>query len=246
MPLLTEPDQVWPAVQVDRLLLADWAERWSPAVWESATPCQDWVARAVVAHLVSMATATKSQGLRAYLSAGANLDAASHALADQVVAGRTDTQILALLREHAGAQHTSPGLRPVGILAELVTHLEDLSVAVGEAVHLPADHLETTLVYLQRRTRKNTRFHLTAQGRQPVLDGARRTQGLRLRATDIGWTHDPTAPTDPRDAPCEVRATVEGSAAALVLAMAGRQVGAGTVVGELTGDGVTQLLSPAP
>ena len=231
MPLLTEPDQVWPAVQVDRLLLADWAERWSPAVWESATPCQDWVARAVVAHLVSMATATKSQGLRAYLSAGANLDAASHALADQVVAGRTDTQILALLREHAGAQHTSPGLRPVGILAELVTHLEDLSVAVGEAV---------------RRTRKNTRFHLTAQGRQPVLDGARRTQGLRLHATDIGWTHDPTAPTDPRDAPCEVRATVEGSAAALVLAMAGRQLGPSTVVGELTGDGVAQLLSPAP
>ena len=246
MPLLTEPDQVWPAVEVDRLLLADWAARWSPAAWESATPCRDWVAREVVAHLVSMATATKSQGLRAYLLAGANLDAASHTLADQVVAGRTDTQILDLLREHVGARHTSPGLRPVGVLAELVTHLEDLSVAVGEAVHLPEDHLVTTLVYLQRRTRKNTRFHLSVHGRQPVLDGARRTEGLRLHATDLGWTHDPTAPTDPRDAPSKVRATVEGSAAALVLAMAGRHVGPGTVVGELTGDGVAQLLSPAP
>jgi len=241
--LLTEPDEIWPAVEFDRLLLADWATRWSPAAWESSTPCRDWVAREVVAHLVSMATVTKAQGLRAYVGAGANLDRASHSLADQVVAGRTDDQILDLLREHAGAQHTSPGLRPVGILAELVTHLEDLSVAVGEAVHLPPDHLVTTLVYLQRRTRANTRFHLTAHGRRPVLDGARRTAGLRLHATDIGWTHDPTAPTDPRDAPREVQATVEGSAAALVLAMAGRQVGPGTVVGELTGDGCAQLLA---
>lgn len=246
MPLLTESDEVWSAVEFDRVLLADWAARWSPADWEAPTPCHDWVAREIVTHLVSMATATKSQGLRAYLGAGANLDRASHALADQVVAGRTDTQILALLREHAGAQHTSPGLRPVGILAELVTHLEDLAVAVGEAVNIPPDHLVTTLVYLQRRTRKNTRFHLTPHGRQPVLDGARRTEGLRLHATDVGWTHDPAAPSDPRDAPCDERATVEGSAAALVLAMAGRQVGPGTVVGELTGDGVDQLLSPAP
>jgi len=242
--LLTEPDEIWPAVEFDRLLLADWAARWSHANWEAPTPCTDWVAREIVAHLVSMATATKSQGLRTYLRAGANLDAASHTLADQVVNGRTDTQILALLREHAGARHTSPGLRPAGILAELVTHLEDLSVAVGEAVHLPEDHLVTTLVYLQRRTRKNTRFHLTAHGRRPVLDGAARTAGLLLRATDIGWTHDPTSPTDPRDTPTEVRASVEGSAAALVLAMAGRQVGAGTVVGELTGDGCAQLLAP--
>jgi hypothetical protein len=77
-----------------------------------------------------------------------------------------------------------------------------------------------------------------------VLDGATRTAGLLLRATDIGWTHDPTAPSDPRDAPTDVQATVEGSAAALVLAMAGRQVGTGSVVGELTGDGCAQLLAP--
>ena len=242
--MLLEPEVVWPAVEADRLLLADWAARWTPTNWESPTPCTEWVARELVAHIVAMATASKSHGMWTYVRAGANLDATSHVLADEVVAGRTDAQILDLLRQHAGAQHTSPGLRPVGILAELVTHLEDLSVAIGEAVQLPADHLVATLVYLQRRTRANTRFHLSLHGREPVLDGAARTAGLLLRATDIEWTHDPAAPTDPRDEPAEVRASVEGSAAALILAMAGRQIGPDTPVGRLTGDGAAQILAP--
>ncbi|MFM7068459.1 MAG: hypothetical protein ACKOYM_03260 [Actinomycetes bacterium] len=116
-------------------------------------------------------------------------------------------------------------------------------MAVGEPVHIDAAHLVTTLVYLQRRTRRNTRCSMTRSGWVPVLDGARRSAGLVLMATDVDWHHDPRRPTDPRDHVQEVHGTVEGSAAAIIAALSGRRIGPGTVVGELAGDGVDQLLA---
>ena len=58
--------------------------------------------------------------------------------------------------------------------------------------------------------------------------GKKRIAGLRLRATDIDWTHGTAG--DPE---------VTGPAEALIMAMGGRP----TVVAELTGEGVATLSS---
>ena len=83
-----------------------------------------------------------------------------------------------------------------------------------------------TLEYLATRVPGNTRFHLRRTGRVPVLDGARRAEGLHLRATDVDWSRG--AASGPE---------VAGPAAALVLALAGRRVG----LDRLEGTGVGRL-----
>ncbi len=244
---LLEPDVVWPAVEADRLLLADMAARWEPVTWDAPTPCDGWTVRDVVAHVTSMATATKPHALWVYLRAGADLDKASGSLAAEVLGGRSDDDVIELLRSSAAARHTSPGLRAVGVLAELVTHLQDLAVATCRPVDLPGDHLVATLIYLQRRAKGNTRFHLSAHGRVSVLDGAARTAGLSLRATDVDWTHDGGAGDGRnRERAVTPRGSVEGPAASLILAMAGRLVPPEAVTGRLTGDGVAHLLARPP
>ena len=211
---MVEQRDEWARVAEGRERLADQLTCWGFDVWDRPSMCSDWTVREVVAHLVSMAVTTKFRAFGSYVRARANLDDASRSLLDGVLGGRSDVEVLDLLRSTAGAQHTPPGLRPEGVLAELVVHVADIAVAIDEPSSVPVDDLIVTLAYLARRVPKNTRFNLTRHGRKPVLDGARRVEGLHVRATDVAWSHgEPTSPL------------VEGPADALLLAIAGRSVG---------------------
>ena len=217
----------WPRVAEARRRLADQLEGWGPDVWDRLSMCVGWSVRDVVAHLVSMATVTKTHALWSYLRAGVSLDDSSRSLMAALLADRSDDQLLELLRSSADAHHTPPGLRPEGVLAELVVHVADITVAIDEPSAIPDDDLVVTLAYLARRVPKNTRFNLTRHGRAPVLDGAQLVDGLQLRATDVPWRHGEAG------APL-----VEGPADMLVLAIAGREVG-----DRLSGPGVARLVA---
>ena len=209
---MVDQDACWPRVSAARLRLADQLASWGPEVWGRPSVCADWTVREVVAHLVSTATVPLPRASWAYLRAGCNVDRSSRALLSSVLAGRSDEDVGALLRSSADSRDHPPGLRAEGVLAELVVHTLDITVALGAPSTIPVADLESTLAYLARRVPGNTRFNLTRHGRVPVLDGARRAAGLRLRATDAGGEHGaPGAPL------------VEGPAEGLVLALAGRE-----------------------
>ena len=224
---VVEQPEYWPRVTEARRRLADQLEGWGADVWDRPSMCVGWSVRDVVAHLVSMATVTKSRALWSYLRAGVNLDESSRSLIATTLAGRSDHQLLELLRSSANAHHTPPGLRPEGVLAELVVHVVDITGAIDEPSAIPDDDLVVTLAYLARRVPGNTRFNLTRRGRAPVLDGAHRVDGLHLRATDVAWEHGEAG------APL-----VEGPADVLVPAIAGREVG-----DPLSGPGATRLVA---
>ena len=224
---MVDQQDFWPRVTRARLRLADQLDGWGTDVWDRPSMCRDWTVRDVVAHLVSMATVTKTHALWSYLRAGVNLDDSSRSLIATVLDGCSDDQLLEQLRSTAAAHHTPPGLRPEGVLAELVVHVADITVAIDEPSAIPDDDLVVTLAYLARRVPKNTRFNLTRRGRAPVLDGAHRVDGLRLRATDVSWEHGGAG------APL-----VEGPADVMVLAIAGRGVG-----DRLSGPGAARLVA---
>ena len=216
----------WNAVAEDRLVLADLIAGLPPERLHGPSLCSAWTVRDVASHVLAMATTSKGAVLASYVRHGANFEATNDALAADASQGRSDEQLIEALRASAGARHTPPGLKAEGVFGELVTHLADIALATDRTVELPADHLTTTLAYLARRRKGNTRFTLTRHGRQPVLEVEERIRGIRLEATDVAWTIGEGL-------------EVQGPALALAAAMAGR-TGA---LDHLSGDGVAELRS---
>ena len=122
----------------------------------------------VAAHLLSMATNTKWQLTWKYLRSGLNIEKASERTIAETHTRLTDIEIIATLRATAGAQTTPPGLRPLGVFGELITHIADIAVALDTTVDVPVEHFLVGLEYMQYRRKSNTRFTLTRHGRQPV------------------------------------------------------------------------------
>ena len=217
---------VWPEVADARRAVVCQVEPLAPEQWDRTTPCQRWTVRDVVCHLLSMALVAPRSALWAYVGSAADLDRSNQTLVTRVRSNRTDAELVDLLRTHAESVHRPPGLRPVGVLAELAVHAADLSIATGTAAQLSPATLGWTLDYLTTRVPGNTRFHIRRARRVPVLDGARRAAGLQLVATDLGRSWG--SPQHP---------VVEGPADALVLALAGRRCG----LDRLDGPGVATL-----
>lgn len=218
---MTDP---WDLVAQDRKLMAELLGTLTAEQWAAPSLCADWSVREVAGHVLAMATVSKAASLAAYVRAGADLEATNDQLLRAAIAGHSDAEVAAAIAATAGNRPTPPGLRAEGVFGELVVHLADVALALDLPVELPPEHLTTTLAYLARRAKGNTRFTLTRHGRRPVLACQALVAGLRLEATDVAWTTG-------------AGPVVRGPALALATAMAGRP----GAVERLSGDGLEAL-----
>jgi len=219
-----EDAQVWEWTRADRVVLADFLSQLSAEELIKKTLCDRWTVSDIAAHLLSMANNSKWQLTWKYLASGLNIDKASKRTIAETHVDLSDSEIVATLRATATAQTTPPGLRPLGVMGELVTHIADIAVALNKTVDIPVEHFVVGLEYMQYRRKSNTRFTLSRHGRQPVVNCSELTEGLRLEATDIEWSLDEGE-------------LVQGPAALLLLAMTGRR----SALEHLTGSGVKVL-----
>ena len=107
-------------------------------------------------------------------------------------------------------RHVFDQLSPGAQLAEVMIHQQDIRRALDRPRDIPAGRMVAAL---------------DGVFRLPV-PSKRRARGLRLRATDVEWKHGGGEP-------------VEGAGEALLMAIAGRPVGAG----ELQGSGAVALVA---
>ncbi|MEX0769018.1 MAG: maleylpyruvate isomerase family mycothiol-dependent enzyme [Microthrixaceae bacterium] len=219
-----QEEEVWEWTRADRVVLADFLSQLSAEDLAKKTLCTEWTVSDVAAHLLSMATNSKWELTWKYLVSGLNIERASSRTISETHLRLSDNEIAATLRGTATAQTTPPGLRPLGVLGELVTHIADIELALDQSVNIPVEHFVVGLEYMQYRRKSNTRFTLSRYGRQPVLNCAELTDGLRFEATDIEWSLDDGE-------------LVQGPAALLLLAMTGRS----EALEQLTGSGVSTL-----
>lgn len=185
----------WDAISADREILATYLGALTPQEWTSKTWCTEWTVKDVVAHLLVSPTMSKGQIFRAFAGAGFNLDKMSAKL----VAGMANMSAQAMTdttRSTANVRSAPPGLKPVGVLAEVLVHAQDIAGALGKPVAFPADHGLMALDHL-----KNV---------QPVLGCKKRIAGLKLQATDASWSTG--------DGPL-----VEGTVQSLLSAITGRK-----------------------
>ena len=183
-------------------------ETLTPEEWEAPSLCSGWRVRDVVAHVVAYDRFDLSL-VRHFVRSGFSVDRANLRTA-AAWSGRSVEELLARLRANLlpGGITRLSGWRVA--LQDAVVHHQDIRRPLAHPRTIPAERIVGVLECLVD---------------PPTLTGLQsRAPGLRVEATDIGWSWGDGA-------------LVSGKGEAVMMALAGR----GSVVDELTGPGVSLL-----
>lgn len=206
------PDLV-PQATAERRDLLELLRDLAPREWELPSLCRGWTVRDVVAHVYSYDerswAATAALFLRGGMRPSRVNDAALRDYRD-----RTPAELVDLAAACAVPRGLPAGLGAGIALTDGLIHHQDLRRPLGRPRDVPADRLQPALD-----------IAMTA----PTLPTRRLVRGLRLRATDLAWSHG----TGPE---------VAGPAEALLVAAAGRR----HALAELDGAGAATLASRLP
>ena len=203
---------LWPLVQQERLRFADLLATLSPDDWANPSLAAGWTVKDVAAHCIATAHTTPVSFVTRFAGAGFNFTKFNENNVRRYAA--TPDALVAETRASAGRTSAPPGPPQVPI-SEIVVHSEDVARPLGRTMDRAAEALVASLDFYK--------------GAQPLVGAKKRSEGLHLVATDVGWEHG-SGPT------------VSGPAIALLLAMSGRPAG----LDDLTGDGLGTMTARMP
>ncbi|MEE3851804.1 maleylpyruvate isomerase family mycothiol-dependent enzyme [Gordonia sp. LSe1-13] len=197
-------DEIFAAIADERRRLADLAATFTDEQWATASLCDGWTCRDVMAHLlVPLVVSIPAAGL-AMLRARGNFHRANLAMAAKVKATYPD--LPRALRDKADTRFTPPGRQgPRAPLTDIIVHGLDIRRPLGIAATTPPDRTRVVLDFLVNPV-SNNMF-----GKVP--------SAVRWVATDLDWA----AGAGP---------VVEGSSESLLLALTGRPEGMAELAGE--------------
>ena len=182
------------ALRHERAALYETVRELSPEEWDTASLCEGWRIRDVIAHVNLGVTITASAVLVGLLAARGDFDRFMKKYAVRK-GSRPLPELLAETEMVAGSTRNPPTTKRVDLAIDALVHHHDIAIPLGRTVPTDAARLRWLADGMV--------------GANKAIGSAERSRGLRLIATDIDW-HYGTGP--------EVR----GPAAALIYAAAGR------------------------
>lgn len=202
--------ELWGMVHAERAALAEDLAGLVDAQWSTESLCTGFTVRQVVAHLTAGARLGPARCMAGVIRCRFDFDAQNaYRLAQQLGADAGET--LERFRRSVTST-TKPPVPVAAVLGEVVVHGEDVRHPLGLRRDYPIAVLTRVAEYYQRTNM--------------TVPSKRRTQGLRLSATDGPFA---AGPLD--------GAQVSGSTLALVMAMAGRSA----YRAQLAGDGASAI-----
>jgi uncharacterized protein (TIGR03083 family) len=198
----------WAMIHAERKALAATIEELTTEQWDSPSLCAGWTVGLLAAHVLAGAEQTPGRFLGGMVTTGFRFNA----LMEREARSRAQLprqQIVDRLRQRTTTTNHPPA--PVmAMLGEVVVHGEDIRRPAG----LPGTVADDAA---------NACLQMYTRASFPV-GGKKRIGGLRLVATDTGWSYG-------------AGAEVSGPALSLLLAMTGRPAG----LDDLSGDGAAEL-----
>jgi uncharacterized protein (TIGR03083 family) len=191
--------------RAERADLADLLITLEPEQWNAPSLCTEWRVRDVVAHVFSYDTLDTVALVRRFLAGRLNGDRVN-ALGVAAFTDNSTDELLAVAKEHLQPHGLPAGFGGRIALTDGLIHHQDIRRALGLPREVPP-----------YRVRAALEFAPTA----PPIHARKRIRGLSFVATDLDWRRG-TGPV------------VEGSAEALLMAIAGRPA----TLPELSGPGV--------
>ncbi|SOX56608.1 maleylpyruvate isomerase family mycothiol-dependent enzyme [Mycobacterium ahvazicum] len=195
----------------ERADLADFLTTLSPQDWETPSLCSRWTVKDVVAHVISYEELGMVGLLKRF--AKGRVVRANQVGVDEFAVLSTQ-QLLVFLRSHLQPRGLTAGFGGMIALVDGTIHHQDIRRSLGRPRSVPAERLKRVLGLVPGN---------------PRLGAGRRIRGLRLRASDVDWTHG----SGPE---------VTGPGEALLMAMAGRRA----ALADLDGPGCATLAARLP
>ena len=202
---------MWDAVGAEMIDLTDRLAELDDEQWNAPSLCAEWRTRDVLAHMTAGAEGAFGVGwiLRSMLRHG--FDYNRWVAADGKARGQQDPAVMLRHLRNAAANRTATG-RPVKSLMHVLIHGQDICRPLG----IRRDLSRARLIAVADFVKDDVHLFGTKK----------RIAGLRLRATDMEWSHG----NGPE---------VTGPGEALVMMMAGRVV----ALDDLSGEGKGALVS---
>ena len=205
---MSDDAATWAMIHAERKALAATIEELTAEQWDSPSLCAGWSVGFLAAHILAGAEQTPGRFLGGMVTTGFRFNA----LMERDARSRAQLsrqQIADRLRQRTTTTNHPPA--PVmAMLGEVVVHGEDIRRPVG----LPGTVADDAA---------NACLQMYTKASFPV-GGKKRIGGLRLVATDTGWSYG-------------AGPEVSGPALSLLLAMTGRPAG----LDDLSGDGAAEL-----
>jgi uncharacterized protein (TIGR03083 family) len=190
----------------ERADLAQFLATLRPEDWNAPTLCTRWTVKDVVAHVISYEE-LGALGLLKRFAKGWIVRA--NQVGVDEFAALSPQQLLEFLRSHLQPRGLTSGFGGMIALVDGTIHHQDIRRALDRPRDVPPDRLARILPLVPGN---------------PRLGAGRRIRGLRLRATDVEWTHG-------------AGPEVTGPGEALLMAMTGRPA----ALADLAGPGVATL-----
>ena len=197
-----DPDDVWRAIDAERLGLAGLLDTLTPQQWETPSLCAGWRVRDVAAHLTLAQTGVPAAAM-ALLRARGNLNRMIHDTAVRQ-ARRPAECYPQMLRAMIGSRAKAPGVSHLEPLIDVLVHGQDIAIPLGLDRRMPA------LAAIAAANRVWPDLY--------PFRARRRLGGIRFAATDCSWSAGEGLPA-------------EGPVAAILLALTGRPAALGQLSG---------------
>ena len=123
------PDELWAAIDTQRLRTADLLDELTPEEWDTPSLCDGWTVRDVAAHL-TLQQMTLGSALLAALRHPGSLNHIINASARDR-ARRPPDQLIAEIRGMVGSRRHNVGVTPLETLIDIVVHGQDIAVPLG-------------------------------------------------------------------------------------------------------------------
>ncbi|MGH3724392.1 MAG: maleylpyruvate isomerase family mycothiol-dependent enzyme [Mycobacterium sp.] len=189
-----DTDEIWRAIDGERVSLADQLAAMPPADWDRPSLCGEWRVRDVVGHLLFASEFSLPRTIVDVIQARGDLNRLI-ARTGVRVGSAAPTELLASLRASVGSRRKPPGVQPVDRLMDHLVHGQDIAVPLGWQRDMPLGAARAAAARVWDRDQ---------------LFGARtRFAKHRLIATDTDWAEGNGA-------------AIEGPVSALLLLMVGR------------------------
>jgi uncharacterized protein (TIGR03083 family) len=222
-PATMDRDQVWQAIDAQRLSLADLLEQLSDDEWQQPSLCTGWTVRDVAAHLtlqqIGLGDAPRMLGT--FIKARGNTDRFIHDTACQRAATLPTGQMIAEIRAMIGSQRHNIGVTYRETLTDILVHAQDIAIPLGRHHHMPP---HAAAIAASR---------LLSMRWPPPLPSARKVAGFRLTATDTPWSTG--------EGP-----QIHAPMSALLLVCAGRLAALPQLSGNGAADLTARLSAPTP
>lgn len=192
----------------ERRDLADYLATLTTQEWEQPTLCPGWSVRDVAGHVPAYDQLSWQSVLALLARSGFSLSRSNQTLVERSRKLGPD-QLLSRLRAHTAPSGITRMFGSAIALTDTLVHHQDIRRALGHPRTVPPERLVAALQFAPRAR---------------ALPAPANVRGLRLVASDVGWSHG----TGPE---------VSGPGEALLIAIAGRAQG----LSELSGPGLATL-----